>query len=162
MVARDSRVVDPDQGIEISTDDVFAFDEINLALVVLQAMSAGRCGERRTLHIRRLAGEGITKAVDRPDEVGGAALLADRLAYFGGKAGEIRLGDERVGPDPLLEIRLRERPWSILDEQLEEPKSLGGEVNRLALPEKLTRLRVEGRVAETNAHRIVGRFYRCG
>ena len=152
-MARDSRIVDANDRIDVASNDVLAVREPDLPISVEQGVTA-RCGRgRRAWRLGGFAGESIAESIDRPNMMRGASLLTDRLTDLRGKAREVGLGDESVGPDTFLEVGFGYCPGPVLEQKLEEAKRLRREVNRLIPSEKLSRLRIERAIAKANSHR---------
>src|SRR5262249_18712060 len=101
---------------------------------------------------RRRAGEGVAEAMDRPDVPRVLSVLADRLADLGDQARQRRLRHERVRPYLLVDLGLGEGAGTRFEQQLQQPESLGREVDGPLAPEDLPGLAVEGAVTEKDAH----------
>ena len=54
--------------------------------------------------------------------------ILEGLAYFSNQTGEIRLGNERRGPEMFVQLVFRERARSILDEDFQQLERFGREM----------------------------------
>src|SRR6266852_5606295 len=90
--------------------------------------------------------------MDGANEAGVSRLVRDRRSDLRHQIGQIGLQDVGVGPETSLELRLGHDPGPLLQERLEQLKGLGRQVDRLARPPELSRLRVQQAFAEKEPH----------
>ena len=67
------------------------------------------------LHRRRLA-EGVAEAMHGADETGCRRIIAERLADLAHQIREVFLDDEGAGPEPVLQLGLRQCPGVAFDQ----------------------------------------------
>ena len=99
-----------------------------------------------------VSGEGVAEAVDRSQQARRLRVVAQGGPDLGRQPGEARVRDEAVGPQPLVDLLLGERPRPLLKQQLEELERLGGEGLRDAAPPQLPRAAVEQARTKAQAH----------
>jgi hypothetical protein len=81
-----------------------------------------------------------------------ACLVRDRRSDLRHEVGQIGLQHMGVAPETFLELRFGHDPGPLLQERLEQLKSLGCQVDRLARPPELSRLGVQQAFAEEEPH----------
>ena len=79
-------------------------------------------------------------------------VVLERLAQLVDEHGQVDIGHERVRPEPVVDLGLRDGVGPALDEQLDELERLGRQVDRVAAPLQLTRLEIEDERAKTDPH----------
>ena len=89
------------------------------------------------------AAERVAVAVDRPDELRRAGAVADRLADLGDQRRQVHVGDHRVGPEPPVQLGLRDARGLRLEEDLEKLKRLRRDRDRPAVAGQRPALGVE-------------------
>ncbi len=101
---------------------------------------------------RRGALERVAEPVNGPDQPvlpGGVGELRPNLVD---QRGQARVGHERVRPQRALQLVLRHRPGTVLDEQREQLKGLRGEVDGIGPAEDLVAIGVQRDGSELEAH----------
>src|SRR5205814_10570186 len=103
--------------------------------------------DRRTAGSRPRRGsigdERVAEAVNRPEKRRVPRVVADRLTDLAHEIREIHLLDEGVGPELLVELRLRERLRTLVDQEVEELPCLRRESHLVGAAEELPPLTVE-------------------
>jgi hypothetical protein len=89
--------------------------------------------------------------VQRADEAGALPALPERPPQFGHEVGQVRLLDEDVGPQGVLELGLRDRPRPLADEDLQELEGLRRQVEALPAAAQLAGLEVGGEGSKGDA-----------
>src|SRR5262249_52695156 len=101
----------------------------------------------------RLAPKRIPVAMHRPDERRSARLVADRGAQIRDKAGQARFSHEGAGPECVLELRLRQRPRTMFEEELEQTPRERRQVNGMPFSQHLPSVGIEETGTKGNPHR---------
>jgi hypothetical protein len=151
--SRNARGFDPGRGFFHTTEEVLAFDERNIAFFPGQPEpdSPGcRLAPRRTPG--HDAAESVSEAVHGPQQPRIPSGVAQGAPERGHEPGQAGLGDERVRPQSIADLRLRERARTLRDEEFQELKSLRGEVDLLAATKQLPGLRVQRQVTKCQSH----------
>jgi hypothetical protein len=78
--------------------------------------------------------------------------IFERLPYLGDQAGQIRLGNERCGPEMFVQLVFRERPRSIINEEFQQLERFWGEVYFGATPKQLASIVIERHAAKVQSH----------
>ncbi len=92
---------------------------------------------------RRLSAEGVADPMDGPYEARVSRLVGDRGPDLGHQVGQVGLQHVGVRPEKLPQLRLGQDAGSALQERLEQLEGLGRQVDGLAFPQELPRLRVQ-------------------
>ena len=147
-------MVHPDRGVVRPAQQVVAGLQRDLADPPDEPVLE-RAGRRplRGLRLRPgAAAEGVAEAGHGPQEPRLVGLVLQRLAQLVDEDGQVHLGHERVGPQPVVDLCLGDGVRPALHEQLEQLERLGRQVDRVAAQVELPGLVVEHETAESHAH----------
>ena len=97
--------------------------------------------------------ERVAEAVRGTDKTWRARAIASRLADFRNQIRQIRLGDEGVRPQPLLEFGFREDARAHIDQRGEELERLRRQVHAASITQQLPRIAVERERTEGRRHK---------
>src|SRR5512135_858893 len=152
-MARDARVVEEDARARIAAQDVVSLLERELARAPVEPVSERRARSpfrSRGLDLRR-SRKGVSEAVHGPDQTL-LVLVTDRGADLRQKARQRSVGNEGVGPELLVDLRLRKSARPVLDQDLQQVERFRVEVYRFAADEQFPRFRVEDALSEPDPH----------
>ena len=107
-----------------------------------------RCVRRR----RFISAECIAEPMCGANEPRLPGRISERLPYLGDQAGQIRLGNERCGPEMFVHLVFRERARSIIDEDFQQLERFGRSRNFRATPKQLAPIGVECHAAKVQSH----------
>jgi len=80
-------------------------------------------------------------------------VVADRVADLREQARERPVRDEGSGPEPLVDLLLRNDARPVPNQEVQDLKSLGLEMDLRSADEQLARVRVENAIPEVESHR---------
>ena len=118
------------------------------------ARGAIRRGRWRRAHDGGVAAKRIAKPVGGTNEPGRARAIVQRLPHFSDQIREVGLGDERLGPELLLQLGFGEDFRTLGDQPLQQFERFGREMNDLAAAGHLPCVVVEDKRAELDLHRL--------
>jgi hypothetical protein len=101
---------------------------------------------------RCVAAKGIANTVNRADPRRRAAILSERGANLADEIREVRVYDERAGPEPLLQDGFRKDPGALRHESRQQIERLRRKVNLPAVANQLPRLEIDDEGSESNPH----------
>ena len=99
----------------------------------------------------RFPREGIAEYGNRSDQSRGPGVVAGRGANLGHQRVECGVGDECIRPEELMQLLARDRLGPLFEEDFQQPKSLGRDVNRASGARELARLRIEKAIPKSQA-----------
>ena len=153
VMPRDAARIDLNRRVRLAADDVDALQQHDLTRVQHQRqLDAGRrrrCG--RSLG-DDLGHEVIAEPINGSDEHRAGRRIVQRTADLGDEAGQVRLLDKRRRPQMLLQLRFRDRPGSIDDEERQELERLRREMDFGLALEQLADVVVKPELAKAVHH----------
>jgi hypothetical protein len=93
--------------------------------------------------------------VNRPKELGIPAAVADRAPDLRDQPGQTVVAHERLRPDTLVQLRLRQRLRTFRDQDSQQLEGLEREMHRPAVADDLPRVDIDGATPERD------RGHRC-
>jgi hypothetical protein len=142
--------IEHDVGLPLTTDDVVALPEHGAAAFPYQTADGdGRAGPRvfDAVTVKR-----VSEAMDGADETRFSRVITKCVPDLANKIGEVGFDDEGVGPQPVVQRRFRQGLRPILDQDLEELKSLRRQRDALASADEFARIRVKDEAVECQTH----------
>ena len=152
MTPRDRGVVEKYLRRRVPPEHVFAVREGKRTSVGEESDPAHAAMPILRILRYRLAREGVTEPVDGAHEAVAAPFLAKGGAQLGDEVREIRLDDERVGPEGLAELGLGEGPGPAREKEVEEKERLRGDRDGTSRARELAALPVEHAVPDAETH----------
>jgi hypothetical protein len=83
--------------------------------------------------------EGVAEAVNRPNESWSSAVVVECATDLAHEIREVCFHDERVRPQPIVQLDFRQRLRPDLDQPRKQLKRFVGQLNGLAAAEQLAR-----------------------
>ena len=134
MKAGDAMRVDPHTRRIVATDRIVAQLEEEFTLAPNQTTLRMPHGIRLASDERRVRLKRVAESLDGPDNPGTPAIVAKRRANVGDKIRNIRLADENVRPERVLNVLLGHGIRPTLNEQIEQLKSFGRQRDTASAP----------------------------
>ena len=147
------RLVQSDFNIGIAPDHMFTCGKRKALTAPLQpAQGSGAFGCSGVRDVKRLTAERIAESVRCSHEKRTSRTVSEGLTNLSDQVGEIRLGNERFGPQPLLQRVLRKNLRPIQDQRSQQLESLRRQVDVVTSSRQLSRVQIEDEWAKAERH----------
>ena len=148
VAPRDACTINRDRCGEVTTNDDLTLHEGNAPAGPHQLSDRRRSWR----HFHSRGTERVAIAMNRSNENGVTSVILQSRSDLGYDSGKARVGDERVGPQGVLQLLLRESTRTSLREEGQELECLRRKMYRFITPEKFTSVNVERVPFEAQSH----------
>ena len=153
VTPRHRRLVQPDLDIGIAPDHMFTGGKRKASPAPLQPARGSRAVRSSGVRdVKRLTAERIAESVRCSDEKRTSSTVSEGLTNLSDQVREIRLGDERFRPQPLLQHVFRKNLRPIQDQRPQQLESLRRQMDVVASARQLPRVEIEHEWAEAERH----------